>query len=95
MRQKKLNQIENNRIKNVEDNKNLSRRRFVISGGLAATALALSQGQTRAAGSNGNAGELPEPVEGAYNIRDFGAKGDGTTLDSPAINKTIESCSFY
>lgn len=25
-----------------------------------------------------------------YNIKDFGAKGDGTTLDSPAINAAIE-----
>lgn len=25
-----------------------------------------------------------------YNVKDFGAKGDGTTLDSPAINAAIE-----
>lgn len=29
---------------------------------------------------------------GTYNVRDFGATGDGKTLDSPAINKTIETC---
>lgn len=28
-----------------------------------------------------------------YNVRDFGAKADGTTLDSPAINKAIETAS--
>jgi polygalacturonase len=29
---------------------------------------------------------------GLYNIRDYGAVGDGKTLDSPAINKAIEAC---
>jgi polygalacturonase len=37
--------------------------------------------------------EIPQspgqPVT-VYNVRDFGAKGDGTTPDSPAINKAIE-----
>jgi polygalacturonase len=30
---------------------------------------------------------------GAYNIKDFGATGNGKTLDTQAINKTIEACS--
>lgn len=30
-------------------------------------------------------------AEGRYNVRNFGAKGDGTTLDTEAINKTIEA----
>ena len=28
---------------------------------------------------------------GIYNVRDYGAKGDGKTLDSPAINAAIEA----
>lgn len=32
-----------------------------------------------------------ETVAGVYNVRDFGAKGDGKTLDSPAINAAIEA----
>ena len=28
---------------------------------------------------------------GVYKVRDFGAKGDGQTLDSPAINAAIEA----
>jgi len=30
-------------------------------------------------------------VAAVYNVRDYGAKGDGTTLDSPAINAAIEA----
>src|SRR6201996_5338577 len=29
------------------------------------------------------------PVTGSYNVRDYGAKGDGKTLDSKAINRAI------
>ena len=37
------------------------------------------------------AATLTVAANGVYNVRDFGAKGDGTTLDSPAINAAIEA----
>ena len=30
-------------------------------------------------------------ARGIYNVRDFGASGDGRSIDSAAINKTIEA----
>ena len=35
---------------------------------------------------------LAAMAQGIYNVRDYGAKGDGKTLDSPAINSAIEAC---
>lgn len=32
-----------------------------------------------------------QAANGIYNVRDYGAKGDGRTLDSPAINAAIEA----
>jgi polygalacturonase len=37
------------------------------------------------------AGEAASPHTAGYNVRTFGAKGDGKTLDTDAINKTIEA----
>lgn len=34
---------------------------------------------------------LQTAMAGIYNVKDFGAKGDGKTLDSPAINAAIEA----
>lgn len=80
--------------------KNLSRRRFLLSGGMAATAVTMIPGQVQASqnintvrAESNKATEQDKFADGIYNIRDFGAKGDGTTLDSPAINETIDLCS--
>lgn len=35
---------------------------------------------------------MPLAVFADFNVRDYGAKGDGKTLDSPAIDKAIEAC---
>jgi polygalacturonase len=34
----------------------------------------------------------PEVVSGVYNVRSFGALGDGKTIDSPAIDRAIAAC---
>ena len=67
---------------------NLRREFFKRAGaGLAGTGLAFQagQGMARAAAS--------PPVAGTFDVRTFGATGDGKTLDSPAINKAIEAAS--
>jgi hypothetical protein len=81
--------------------KNFSRRRFLLSGGMAATAVAMIPGQAQAVNSpDASRPEKSMPasqqnsVNGVYNIRDFGAKGDGSAFDSPAINETINFCSL-
>jgi polygalacturonase len=43
-------------------------------------------------GASSAADTNPEPeAHGAFDVREFGAKGDGKNLDTPAINKAIEA----
>ncbi len=58
---------------------------FFRSSTLTLLGLILMVAPARAAG-----GEASSP--GIYNIRSYGAVGDGQTLDTPAINKAIEAC---
>ena len=41
--------------------------------------------------SSKRAVQTAAPFTGAFDVRKFGAKGDGKTLDSPAINKAIDA----
>lgn len=100
MKQGKLYSNDPGSIADNEKKRNLSRRRFVLSGSLAATSIAMVPVQVHAAqrsdavDSEKNRSMGQEKLDnGIYNIRNFGAKGDGTTLDSPAINEAIEFCS--
>ncbi len=62
--------------------------------GLAGLALALSPAETRA--SELDSASLDKAIGGrdraGYNVRAFGAVGDGKHLDSPAINRAIAAC---
>jgi hypothetical protein len=62
----------------LEDRAEISRRTAMF--GVAAAMMATSL-PVRAAGS----------LTGFHNVRNYGARGDGTAIDSPAINKAIEA----
>ena len=78
-----------------------ARRRFLKGAGLAVPGLALAgeiptlrQAQGRISAAKG-AAEMGHPEQSAatafYDVRAFGAAGDGRTIDTPAINRAIDA----
>ncbi|HKN82351.1 MAG TPA: hypothetical protein VJW17_02890, partial [Pyrinomonadaceae bacterium] len=50
---------------------------------------AFIQGPTAYSGATTAIAHKSAPFAGAFDVKKFGAKGDGKALDSPAINKEI------
>ncbi len=66
-----------------------ARREFLkIAGAGAAGAMAAISPQMT---ERAHAQDAPKAATGGFDVRAFGAKGDGTTIDTPAINRAIEA----
>jgi polygalacturonase len=63
------------------------RRHFLKTAGVGALALSAVPAMAKPPHSDTN----PLSMRSIFNVRDFGAKGDGVSIDSPAINRTIDA----
>ena len=68
---------------------NSMRRDFLRTGGLGAAAVAIPTAAVAAITQQGAA--LSAPSQGIFDVRTFGAVGDGKTLDTTAVNHAIEA----
>ena len=65
------------------------RRDFLRTGSLGMAAVAIPAVSYAAQGPEGTAGRTPSP--GIFDVRQFGATGDGKTLETNAVNHAIEA----